>query len=164
MYINGAASCLSTGQGGNLTPYMARNLSSFAEQNQDSCQKTHEHIKHFSHKCLDCGSVFKDRSQLQYHNRVNHAGTRFKCPQCGCTFARKSGLNEHVKHIHQHIARYRCDFCGKGFSIRSQYFDHLATHTGVKRNLCSICNKQFTFRNDLKVHIHRFHRSEVERL
>ena len=43
---------------------------------------------------------------------------------------------EHVKHkiyyIHENAARYRCETCGKGFSVRSHYYDHLAAHTGVK--------------------------------
>ena len=130
------ASSLSSGQGGTC---MGRKLTSFPEPYQ----------------CTERGSAFKDTRPLPY--LTEHVGKRFICPQCPCTYASKGGLTEHVKHIHENASRYRCETCGKGFSIRSHYFDHLAAHTGVKQYVCPTCEKHFTFRNDLKVHVYRFH-------
>ena len=96
-------------------------------------------------------------SPLLYPARTELVGKRFVCPRCPCTYASKGSLTEHVRHIHENASRYRCDTCGKGFSIRSHYYDHLASHTGVKRYVCPTCKAQFTFRNDLKVHVCRFH-------
>ena len=78
------------------------------------------------------GPAFKDISPLPYHARTELVGKRFTCPRCPCTYSSKGGLTEHVRHIHDNASRYRCETCGKGFSIRSYYYDHLAAHTGVK--------------------------------
>ena len=115
---------------------------------------------HFRHLCIDCGTLFRVKRQLIAHCKAVHGGTRLSCPQCPCTFASSSGLREHVKRIHQKLARYHCEQCGKGYSIRSNYYDHLATHSGARRNTCTICQKQFTYRHSLNSHLLRIHPEE----
>ena len=107
------ASSSSRGQGETCT---GRKLQSFPEP----LQRT-EH-----------GSAFNDTNPLPYRARAEHVGKRFMCPRCPCTYSCKGSLNEHVRHIHENASRYRCETCGKGFSVRSHYYDHLAAHTGVK--------------------------------
>ena len=150
----GGPASFTTGQGGNLTTKVARHLPSVYKPNQDSCEETQQRGLH---KCVDCGAVFTYRNQLQCHIRTKHAGRRYVCTQCKCTFAWKNGLNEHVKFKHQKLARYWCETCGKGYAHRSNYYDHLATHTGAKRNVCPVCQKEFTFKHNLKVHVLRLH-------
>ena len=111
------------------------------------------------HKCSSCGATYKLRCQLLYHIKAMHAGMRFVCPQCQCTLSTRGGLTEHVKHVHQKLARYQCEHCGKGYSHRSHYLDHLATHTGIKRNICPVCQRHFAFGHSLKEHIRRVHRT-----
>ena len=127
-------------------------------------------IKHHSfpepYQCVVQGSAFKDTEHqdtnpLSYHARTEHVGKRFTCPRCPCTYASKGGLTEHVRHIHENAARYRCDTCGKGFSIRSIYYDHLAAHTGVKRYVCSVCLKEFTRKSSMKAHMLLIHHAEI---
>ena len=164
MGTGGPASRFQTGPGfksGQFTFKLAKCLPSVAESNQDRCEETREHLKPNIHKCTDCGAQFKGNSQLWYHIRTKHLGRRFVCPQCQCTFASSGGLTQHVRHIHLKLSRYKCEQCGKGYSDRSNYHDHLATHTGARRNVCSICHKQFTFKPGLKAHILRFHPDEV---
>jgi len=121
-------------------------------------QQVYEHcMDNAAHRCPECRSVFRGRRTLAYHIKTKHTHSRLVCPQCQCSFASKPGLVQHVRHIHEKLSRYRCDTCGKGYSIRSHYYDHIATHTGVKRNVCSICLKQFTFKTALNVHMLRFH-------
>ena len=98
---------------------------------------------------------------LLYHARTELVGKRFMCPRCPCTYASKGGLTEHGRHIHENAARYRCDTCGEGFSIRSHYYDHLAVHTGVKQYVCYVCLKEFTWKRNLKSHLLLFHRAEI---
>ena len=152
----GLACRLSTGQCGDLTTKMTRYLPPVHSPNQGNCRATHEHNLQL-HRCVSCGAVFKGSSQLECHIRAKHAGGRYACTLCKCTFAWKSGLNEHVKFKHQKLARYWCEICGKGYAHRSNYYDHLATHTGIKRNVCTVCQKEFTFKHNLKVHILRLH-------
>ena len=135
-------SSLSSGQGETCT---GRKLPSFPEP----LQRTER------------GPVFKNIGPLPYRARTDHVGKRFTCPRCPCTYASKSGLTEHVRHIHENAARYRCETCGKGFSIRSIYYDHLAAHTGVKRYVCSLCLKEFTRKSSMKAHMLQFHPAEI---
>ena len=88
---------------------------------------------------------------------VNKLPPRFECLICAQTFASRGGLTQHVQHIHDKNSRYKCEACGKGFSIRSDYVDHMAAHTGVKRNLCIVCKKRFTYTRDLRAHVSRCH-------
>ena len=136
------ASSLSSGQNGTC---MGRNPPSFPEL----------------HQCTERGLAFKDISPLPYHGRTEHVGKRFMCPRCPCTYATKCGLTEHVRHIHENAARYRCETCGKGFSIRSHYYGHLAAHTGVKRYVCSVCLKKSTLKHHLKAHVSHLHPAEI---
>ena len=152
------ASCFPTGQwyeGGQLTSKVSRNIS---EANHKKLAPVHQHDALL---CPDCGSVFTGKRKLWYHIKTEHVGKRFECPQCQCTFASRGGLSDHVRHIHEKLARYQCETCGKGYSIRSNYLDHLATHTGFKRNVCALCQKQFTFKYSLKVHIRKCHANDV---
>ena len=92
--------------------------------------------------------------------RRQEAG-RFMCPLCQCTFASKAGLKGHVTHVHQKLAKYLCETCGKGYSVRSNYMDHIATHSGTRRHVCSMCQRQFTFKHSLKSHMLRFHTNKT---
>ena len=154
MCTGGPASRFTTGQCGTLTTNQARRLPSLIEPNQET-------YGHDLHECVDCGAVFKCWNQLQCHIKTKHAHRRFVCTQCKRTFAHIGSLKEHVKNIHEKLAKYQCETCGKGYSRPSHYHDHLATHTGVKRNICPICQSQFTFKHDLKVHLLHFHPSDA---
>ena len=122
-----------------------------AEINNGSCRQIHQPVRHVR------GSASREKSFLEHRTSTKCAGMRFVCPQCQCTLSTRGGLTEHVKHVHQKLARYQCEHCGKGYSHRSHYLDHLATHTGVKRNVCPVCQRQFTFKSTLKKHMLRVH-------
>ena len=38
---------------------------------------------------------------LPYHARTGIVGRRFTCLRCPCTYASKSGLTEHIRHVHE---------------------------------------------------------------
>ena len=122
-----------------------------AEIKNDNCRQIQEPVRHVR------GSVSKGKTSLGQDTRTKCAGARFVCPQCQCTLSSRGGLTEHVKIVHQKLARYQCQHCVKGYSHRINYLDHLATHTGVKRYVCSVCQQQFTFKCSLKKHMLRFH-------
>ena len=110
--------------------------------------------------CSNCGAVFKEKLQLLEHVKSEHGRNRFSCPCCERTFVSKGGLKEHIQYIHQKVARYQCETCGKGYANRTNCVDHLARHTGVKRNVCPVCQLQYTFKCSLKTHMLRCHPSE----
>ena len=153
-HYGGAFSTVQVHEGGPssaLTSALANN-ETYIEQNQSSGLQP-------LHKCTFCGAAYRYRCRLLRHNTAMHGGTRFVCPQCQCTLASRRGLTEHVKIVHQKLAIYQCPHCGKGYSHRSNYLDHLATHTGVKRNVCPVCQRHYTFGNSLKRHIRDVHRT-----
>ena len=119
-----------------LTPSTPRDLPSCVEPEQESCPAALDRSKH---KCPDCEAVFSDKSQLQCHARMKHPDKRIACPQCLRTFVHKFSLNKHMKRMHEKLSRYLCETCGRAFSTRSCYDDHIAWHTGVERNVCSVC-------------------------
>ena len=130
-------------------------VSSLSSGHDGTCIEGRKHSSFLElHQCSIRGSAAN-------HAGTKHIGKRFMCPRCPCTYASKSGLNEHVRHIHEHASRYRCDTCGKGFSIRSIYYDHLAAHTGVKRYVCSVCLKEFTRKSSMKAHMLLSHHAEI---
>ena len=141
------ASSLSSGQGGSC---MGKKHHSFPEPYQ--CTE-------LSSACND--TEHRDTNHLPYRARTEHVAKRFMCPRCPCTYSCKGSLNEHVRHIHENASRYRCETCGKGFCIRSHYYDHIAAHTGVKRYVCSVCLREFTLKCNLKAHMLHFHPAEI---
>ena len=113
---------------------------------------------------LPCGPVYQGPTPSEFEHPIGAAkfvDGRFACSQCPWTFANKGGLIEHVKRVHQKMARYQCATCGRGYSIRSNYHDHLTTHTGSKRHVCVLCRKQFTFKQGLAAHVLRFHVNDL---
>ena len=122
-----------------------------AEINNGSFRQIQEPVRHVR------VSVSKDLSSLGLHGGTKCERMRFACQQCQRTLASRRGLTAHVKIIHQKLVNCQCEHCGKGYSHRSHYLDHLASHTGVKRNICPVCQRQFTFKRGLKRHMLRSH-------
>ena len=81
-----------------------------------------------SYNCAFCPSTFKWKYTLKCHISAVHEGKRFACTQCQCTFVSRSGLTEHVKHVHHNLPRYNffnVNIVGKDFPIARIYADIL---------------------------------------
>jgi KRAB domain-containing zinc finger protein len=53
----------------------------------------------------------------------------YKCDLCGKGFTVNSSLQTHTR-IHTGDAPYKCDICGKGFSVNGSLQTHTRIHTG----------------------------------
>ena len=54
---------------------------------------------------------------------------------------------------------FKCDFCGKSFSLKAQFKTHIHTvHEGHKNHKCELCGKSFSQSSNLNQHIHKIHR------
>merc|ERR1712088_6068 len=89
-----------------------------------------------------------------------NAGTN-ECSLCEQDFPSRAALQQHM-HCHVNgdpTAPYRCDECGKTFSVPARLNRHYRTHTGEKPHVCSICQKSFSVKENLSVHL-RIHTQE----
>ena len=51
------------------------------------------------------------------------------------------------------LKRHFCEFCGKGFEVKTLYLEHRTTHTGEKLYFCAECGKGFGFASAYNYHV-----------
>ena len=90
-----------------------------------------------------------------------HRDRQFACAHCQRSYISVSGLTQHVNKTHKKLYRYRCETCERGFMDLSLYYDHVASHTGVRRHTCSICEMKFTYKTSLRTHVLHIHPNET---
>ncbi|XP_038607956.1 uncharacterized protein LOC119932902 [Tachyglossus aculeatus] len=128
-----------------------------------------------SHRCLDCGESFAQKSKLARHRRC-HSGERpsgrpacgwkppvlgprrapagerpYECPVCGKGFGYSSSVTVHLR-IHTGEKPYKCAGCGKGYGDRSVLRYHERTHLQEKPYRCGDCGRGFNDRSALRYH------------
>ena len=103
------------------------------------------------HKCPECGAGFNSLDQLDNHMENHWKEKPFVCNYCWKPFNQKKLLAQHQK-IHTE-ERHFCEKCGKSFSHKTTFNDHMRKHRGDEPFACSHCGKKFTRKCHLTVHL-----------
>ncbi|XP_048485742.1 zinc finger protein 652-A isoform X21 [Plutella xylostella] len=116
--------------------------------------------KHFeeSKKCMTFSCPFCEERFMFWEARERHlvaehgkAKQTFPCKECKEVFPTRHSLYTHfkAKHTHGHV----CQHCGKRYSMKAKFEEHLLTHSGEKPHKCALCEKTFHTKKHLSGHI-----------
>ena len=103
------------------------------------------------HQCRTCEKNFKQKSDLNKHEKIHTSERPFLCSICPKRFKIKVGLAEHEK-THSTEKPFQCKFCTKSFRLKASIINHERNHTGDVPFLCKECGKSFSMKNILERH------------
>ena len=84
----------------------------------------------------------------------------YKCDSCGKTFSIAGDLKKHINAIHNRQRDHKCDSCGKEFTQVASLKTHInSVHNRQKDHKCDFCEKAFSEAGTLRKHINSIHNS-----
>ena len=107
-------------------------LCDFQSSNKTSL-KTHRLFRHTetnSFKCQYCDYSGKTENVLKNHKKRMHLQSveSFKCQDCTFETSDKRRWDEHVE-THQQNYSFTCHICGKSYTTKSEFRDHMRLHS-----------------------------------
>lgn len=109
--------------------------------------------------CRFCDKSFRHKNDIDNHERKHTGEKPYKCHYEGCerAFSIKSGLQTHIKVVHQNF-RFQCDECEAEFSSSVARRNHkLVKHSTERAFSCGDCGKCFATNSFLLQHRRNVH-------
>lgn len=86
------------------------------------------------------------------------------CKLCGAVFTSRTGLIGHTNRVHLKKHPHTCPVCGKGFTVRELFHDHLNMHNNIKAHTCQFCCNSYTYKSSLRQHLREGHCNKLKAL
>ena len=102
-------------------------------------------------KCIKCGKILSNSSNLRAHMRLHDGERPYLCNICGSSFTQMGNLQTHQS-IHTGKKPHVCPVCDKSFARPGYLKSHMTTHTSDRPYMCSTCGKSFQRNSDLQLH------------
>lgn len=106
-----------------------------------------------NHVCKGCNKHFANKSNLARHSKI-HTGNMLECNVCTKAYPTYYDLKRHTESVHG-CRRFVCehDDCNKVFKSAVGLSNHNKEHQGQFSYLCQYCGKGFSYKTDYKEHI-----------
>ena len=78
--------------------------------------------------------------------------TPFKCEDCGKHFSLRGNLTKHAR-LHSEDKPWECSDCNKRFTYQAYLNRHMRIHSGVRPYSCTECDKSFSDQGNLSAHM-----------
>ena len=115
---------------------------------------------HFAINYHSIGASFVDLDSsfnTSWMTIVTHTHTNFqiKChyPKCGRVYKSESEYKRHYKVHSREFQEYICTTCGKCYSEKKNFDEHMALHGDILRFQCVNCSKKFRCCSSLSKHV-----------
>ena len=130
------------------------------QQNQEVKSKeqcVEQNIRH--NKCNQCDKVFAKQSGLDLHIKSVHERVRYDCSECQYQGTTKPNLNAHIRSKHENHT-YNCKQCDFKSNWQIQLKEHVESkHEGVKYK-CNQCSDSYEYSSKagLRKHFETVHK------
>lgn len=104
--------------------------------------------------CELCGAQFNDNVKLNQHIKRVHNGIARKCQYCDQVFDQKCNLDRHMR-LHTQVNKtFICEHCGDAYYTNEAVRQHCITaHEQRPKVACTVCQKEFKNTRSLRIHI-----------
>jgi KRAB domain-containing zinc finger protein len=109
--------------------------------------------------CRLCGKMIQRTNYFHHMNFVHVYVRNYSCTVCGLSYKTKQCLRSHVR---RHEKAFECPTCGKKFSQKVLYSQHMQWHANSKAFSCAVCNKECSSKVTLRQH-RKVHEDGIER-
>nr|XP_054594395.1 zinc finger protein 239-like [Nothobranchius furzeri]XP_054594396.1 zinc finger protein 239-like [Nothobranchius furzeri]XP_054594397.1 zinc finger protein 239-like [Nothobranchius furzeri] len=109
-----------------------------------------------SHSAIRSSECVVNKKNVTQHEdscrKVQKKTKSFSCDFCGKKFSHKKSFNNHMR-VHTGQKPFACELCEQRFSHWSNLNSHTRVHTGQKPFACELCGKSFSHRSNFNRHM-----------